>query len=69
MVRGMVIWIRLGIAYQATVYNVWWIMGGVFGEVGDGRMIWSLNTARRALSFGGLNGSDSFSVLVARMED
>jgi len=44
-------------------------MGGVFGEVGEGRMIWSLNTARRALSFGGLNGSDSFSVLVARMED
>lgn len=47
----------------------WWIMGGVFGEVGEGKMIWSLNTARRALSFGGLNGSDSFSVLVARMED
>ena len=32
-------------------------------------MIWSLNTALRALSRGGLKGSDSFSKLVARMED
>ena len=47
----------------------WWIIGGVFGEVGEGRMIWSLKTALLALSRGGLNGSDSFSKLVARMED
>ena len=32
-------------------------------------MIWSLNTALLALSRGGLKGSDSFSKLVARMED
>lgn len=45
------------------------MIGGVFGEVGEGKMIWSLNTARLALSRGGLKGSDSFSVFVARMED
>lgn len=32
-------------------------------------MIWSLNTALRALSLGGLKGSASFSKLVARIED
>ena len=47
----------------------WWMMGGVLGLVGEGRMIWSLNTALLALSLGGLKGSASFSVLVARMED
>ena len=45
------------------------MIGGVFGEVGEGRMIWSLNTALLALSRGGLKGSDSFSKFVARMED
>ena len=47
----------------------WWMMGGVLGLVGEGRMIWSLNTALLALSLGGLKGSASFSVLVARIED
>lgn len=37
--------------------------------MGEGRMIWSLNTALLALSLGGLKGSASFSVLVARIED
>lgn len=32
-------------------------------------MIWSLNTARLALSLGGLKGSDSLSKFVARIED
>jgi hypothetical protein len=47
----------------------WWMMGGLFGFVGEGRMIWSLKTARRPFSRGGLKGSASFSVLVASMED
>ena len=42
------------------------MMGGLFGEEGEGRMIWSLKTAL-------LNGFKgpvvSFSLLVARMED
>lgn len=45
------------------------MIGGLLGLVGEGRMIWSLNTALRALSLGGLKGSVSFSKLVARIED
>ena len=40
----------------------WWMMGGMLGEVGEGRVSLSLNTARLALSRPG-----SFSLL--RMED
>ena len=40
----------------------WWMMGGMLGEVGEGRVSLSLNTARRALSRPG-----SFSLL--RIED
>ena len=40
----------------------WWMMGGMLGEVGEGRVSLSLNTARLALSLAG-----SFSLL--RMED
>jgi len=43
-------------------------MGGLFGLVGLGRVIGSQNTARLALSRGGLNGSHSFS-FVARIDD
>jgi len=46
----------------------WWMMGGLFGLVGLGRVIGSQNIARRPFSLGGLKGSDSFS-LVARMDD
>ena len=44
------------------VVEGWWMMGGMFGEVGEGRVSLSLNTARLALSLAG-----SFSLL--RMED
>jgi len=44
------------------------MMGGLLGLVGLGRVIGSQNMALRPLSRGGLNGSDSFS-LVARIED
>ena len=40
----------------------WWMMGGMLGEVGEGSVSLSLNTARLALSLAG-----SFSLL--RMED
>ena len=40
----------------------WWMMGGMLGEVGDGKVSLSLNTALLALSLAG-----SFSLL--RMED
>ena len=40
----------------------WWMIGGILGEVGEGRVSLSLNTARLALSLPG-----SFSLL--RMED
>lgn len=40
----------------------WWIIGGLLGLVGLGRVIGSQKTARRPLSFGGLKGSDSFSL-------
>ena len=40
----------------------WWMMGGMLGEVGEGSVSSSLNTARLALSRPG-----SFSLL--RMED
>lgn len=46
----------------------WCIIGGLFGLVGLGRVIGSQNTARRALSRGGLKGSLSFS-FVARIDD
>lgn len=44
------------------VVEGWWMMGGMLGEVGEGRVSLSLNTARLALSLPG-----SFSLL--RMED
>ena len=43
----------------------WCMIGGLFGEVGEGRMIWSLKTAR----LDGFQGPVSFSLLVARMEE
>ena len=47
----------------------WWMMGGMLGLVGLGRVRVSLNTARRPRSRGGLKGSGSSLSLVARMEE
>jgi len=46
-----------------------WIMGGMLGLVGLGRVRLSLNTARLALSRGGLKGSGSIFSLAERIED
>ena len=44
----------------------WCMIGGLFGEVGEGRMIWSLKTA---LLKGFKGPAVSFSFLLARIED
>lgn len=54
---------QVGVTVLASSLVVgWWMMGGMLGEVGEGRVSLSLNTARLALSLAG-----SFSLL--RMED
>lgn len=47
----------------------WWMMGGLLGLVGLGRVIGSQKMARLPFSLGGLKGSASLFSLVARIED
>jgi len=46
-----------------------WMMGGMLGLVGLGKVKLSLKTALLARSLGGLKGSDSVFSLAERMED
>ena len=58
----VVILLPSSLVVELVVVVGWWMMGGMLGEVGEGRVSLSLNTARLALSLAG-----SFSLL--RMED